>query len=287
MWAILSIISAFCESAKDTFGKISSSKTDEYSSAVWLHLFSVLIMIPVVFFTGIPKISSQFWYGSFAFLFLAPTWSILYMRALKLSPLSVTLPMMAFNPIFTGLLAFIFKGQMPTNFGWIGIVLISIGLYCVNLKNKLTLNNLLHPFQAMFSDKGAQAMLAVAFIWSLGAYFSKMKVEGSSAIFSTFSSGVIGVATTYVVAKIMRKNVFRLNFMSNFKSQSLVGVFYFLATVISSYALVQGSAPYVFSLKRSSVIFSSLIGKFFFKEQLGLSKYIGLILIFSGMVLIV
>ena len=75
--------------------------------------------------------------------------------------------------------------------------------------------------------------------------------------------------------------------MSNFKSQSLVGVFYFLATVISSYALVQGSAPYVFSLKRSSVIFSSLIGKFFFKEQLGLSKYIGLILIFSGMVLIV
>ena len=287
MWIALSIISALCESTKDAFGKISSVKNDEYTSAVWLHLFTLLIMTPVVLFSKFPTITNDFWVGSIAFVYLTPLWSILYMKALKLSPLSTSLPMMAFNPIFTGLLAFIFKGELPTVLGWMGIILISSGLYFINLKKSLSSKNLLHPFEVMFSDKGAQAMLGVAFIWSLGAFFSKMRVDGSSAVLSTFSGGVIGVVTTYLIAKYKGKTVFRGNFLSNFKSQFMVGFFYFLATIISSFALVQGSAPYVFSLKRSSVIFSSFIGKLFFKETLGVVKILGLILILLGMFFIV
>src|SRR3989344_3394851 len=106
MWIILSLIAAFSETAKDVFGKASVIKTDEYTSAFNLYVFTFVISFFLLFIYGIPQLKTIFWFGTFAFLFITPAWTLLYMKALKLSPLSTTLPMMAFNPIFTALLAF-------------------------------------------------------------------------------------------------------------------------------------------------------------------------------------
>lgn len=285
MWIIYSLLASFSETAKDSFGKVSLVKTDEYISALSLHITTLFISSLFVIFYGIPEIKTEFWLGTVAFLFITPVWTLLYMKALKLSPLSITLPMMAFNPIFTALLAFVFQGSIPDASGWLGIVLISLGIYFVNSKS-VQLNAIIENLQAIFNDKGAMAMLGVAFLWSLGAHFSKLRVDGSSALFSTFTGGLIGVMTTYILAFINRKKISVSVIVENYKNLLPMSGFYYLATITSSIALANGSAAYVFSVKRSSILFSSLVGKFFFGEHFTRWKYIGLFLIAIGIMAI-
>lgn len=280
MWLILSLISALSESIKDVFGKIGSKKTNEYTSALIMHLVTLIFTIPFIFMNPIPKLTTPFWIGSFAFLFITPVWSILYMKALKDAPLSVTLPMMSFNPIFTGLLAYLFKGTPPSFMSWVGIGLITLGIYLVNLqKNK---GNILSPLFQIINNKGAMYMLGVAFLWSLGAHFSKMRVDGSSPFFSTLTGGIIGVGTTYILAILRKKTISLLSVREHFWSLFPIGLFYYVATITSSIALVGSSAVYVFSIKRSSMLFSAIAGKLLFKEKFNTYKYIGLILLMGG-----
>jgi len=280
MWLFLSILSAFSESIKDIFGKIGSNKTNIYTSALIMNLVTLFFTIPFMFSNPIPQLKTSFWIGTFAFLFITPVWSILYMKALKDSPLSVTLPMMAFNPVFTGLLAYFFKGTPPSTIGWLGIGLIAVGIYLINSKSGQ--KNLISPILHIFQNKGALFMLCVAFLWSVGAHFSKMKVDGSSAYFSTLTGGISGVVTTYMLAVMMKKNISFTSIKNNFWSLFPVGLFYYIATYTSSIALAGSSAVYVFSIKRSSMFFSAIAGKLFFKEELNIYKYVGLILLLGG-----
>lgn len=285
-WIVLALVSAVFESAKDTYGKISSIKTNEFTSGIALHFFSLIFsLIYMVIFADFPAITKSFWIGSLAFLFITPAWTILYMKALKLTDLSISLPMMAFNPIFTALLNYGFKGGVITTNGWIGILSISIGVYFVNIK-KESATYILAPIKNMFSDKGALAMLGVAALWSFGAHFSKMRVDGSSPAFSTLSGAVIGVVTTYLLGIYQKQDISLTQFTKNIKVLAPVGIFYYLATFISSMALQTGSTAYVFALKRGSIITSSLVGKFVFHESYTIYKYLGLALTFSGIVLL-
>lgn len=205
------------------------------------------------------------------------------MKALKESPLSISLPMMAFNPIFTGLLAYVFGGKPLSVLGWIGALCISIGIYLNNFKRH---QSIFQPFQSILKEPGARHMLLVALLWSIGAYASKLRVDGSNALFSTFSGSIIGVVTIFIAAVLSKKTIA----FSVIKKHNLlllpVGICYFLATYFSNVALSVGSAATVFTLKRSSIVLSSLSGKFLFKEQFSGWKYIALGLIGAGMLCI-
>lgn len=285
-WLGFSLTSALFETSKDTYGKRSSYKVSEFTSAFSLHFMALLFSILYfLIFSSFPSLKTEFWIGSSAFLFITPAWSILYTKALKHSDLSVTLPMMAFNPIFTALLNFFFKGGIVTNNGWVGIFLISIGIYFIHLK-KDYLTKPWIPILRMFKDKGALEMLGVAALWSFGAHFSKMRVEGSSPAFSTMTGAIIGVVTTYFLATYKKQNTSLIDFKNHFKNLAPLGSFYYFATILSSVALKTGPTPYVFAIKRSSIIYSSLVGKFLFKETFNKFKYLGLILIASGIVFI-
>ncbi|MBT4358892.1 MAG: EamA family transporter, partial [Candidatus Pacebacteria bacterium] len=51
--------------------------------------------------------------------------------------------------------------------------------------------------------------------------------------------------------------------------------------------LSQGFTPYVISIKRVNIVFSSIAGKIFFKEKLSKNKILGIVLMFVGLVLII
>jgi uncharacterized membrane protein len=286
MWIVLSLLSALFESAKDTFGKLSVNKTDEYTSAFSLHLFTLTITIPMGLLAGIPTLKPEFWWGSLLFLPITPLWSVSYMKALKLSPLSEVLPMMAFNPIFTALLSFLFQGKPIAFTGWVGIMCISLGMYAVYLKPEILKRGILYPLTAAFSNKGAHHMLIVAFLWSIGAYLSKWRVTGSDPLFSTMSSGFIGVVTTYFLAAMLNKRIKIKQYFSNGWSLLPIGIFYYLASITSSYALTTGPAAYVFSIKRGSIVASAITGKLIFKEIIFTAKIFGLIIICLGIFLL-
>lgn len=285
MWLILSFASAFSESIKDVFGKIGSNKTNEYTSALVMHLVTFIVTLPLIFFIPIPKLLVPFWLSTLAFMFITPLWSVLYMKSLKEAPLSLSLPMMAFNPVLTGLLAYVFGGKAPTMYGWVGILFIGIGIYLINIKNNKE-SGIFTPIIHIINNKGALYMLAVALLWSVGAHLSKIRVDSSSAFFSTWTASVTGIISTYFLALLRKQRISIKSVRTHFITLLPIGFFYYIATISSNVALISGSAVYVFSIKRSSLLFSALAGKLFFREKFNIFKYLGLGLLLVGILFI-
>ncbi len=285
MWYIYAFITALLETSKDVVSRKSAQRTNEYISAFGLQFFACLTLLPFVVFTGIPKLSIGYWYGvGFAAISL-PAWSILYMRALKLSPLSVTVPMLAFNPVFTALLAIFFEHRWPSVVGWLGIIIVAFGMYLMRLKRSELSKGIFHPIISIASEPGAIAMLGVAFIWSIGTYVNKIIIAGSSPLFFAFSITAVGSVVLYIVAKRMHGVTVR-ELSLHVRSMGPGGILNGLSEFAFGAALSLGFAPYVVSIKRMNVMLSAVVGHLAYKERISAVQLLGIMCMFGGLVTI-
>lgn len=115
-WLILGILTAFCEAVKDVLGKQNLQKSDEYVVAWSFSFFSVIFLIPWVLSTGIPPLNSQFWLALLIGGGINAVTALLYIKAIKLSDLSLTLPLVALTPLFMLLTSPLMVGEYPKPF---------------------------------------------------------------------------------------------------------------------------------------------------------------------------
>jgi len=71
--------------------------------------------------------------------------------------------------------------EIPSAWGIVGILLIVLGSYMLNLKEAS--KGFLGPFKALLSNTGARLMLFVAFIWSITSNVDKIGLRNSSPLF--------------------------------------------------------------------------------------------------------
>lgn len=283
MWIVFSLITSFLETSKDTLSKISSVKTNEFVSAFALQLFAAIVLLPFVLITGIPSLTQSYWLTILISCVGIPAWSLLYMRAIKLSPLSLSIPLLAFNPVFTAFFAIFFEKRFPDTVGWMAIIAITIGLYLLRFNHTHTKTSLLEPLLSLRREPGSLAMLTVALIWSVGTYVNKIGIQGSSPIFFAFSITGVGAFVLFLIA--LFKGAFHPKVSRTTWLLLLpIGILNGLSELALMYALTTGFVPYVVAIKRINILWSSLIGVFFYKESLSRVKLIGLLLMLLGVI---
>ncbi|MEK9143403.1 MAG: DMT family transporter [Patescibacteria group bacterium] len=280
MWPLFAFATAFLETAKDVVGKQGAQKTNEYMTAFAMQFFEAILLSGVLLVVGIPVIQPMFWVVLLGFCITIPSASILYMRAIKLSPLSISIPMLAFNPIITALLAVFFDHKFPSPLGWTGIGLVCIGLYCIRLTKDVIKKGLWYPLFRIIDEPGTVAMLGVSFIWSVGAHLSTAAVRTSSPLFAVWAGAVAGATILFVIMQkyggsflLFKKNAGRL---------ISLGVIDGLSNLAMYTALSTGLTVYVVSIKRTNMLWSSLMGKILFGESVGKIKIIGLLMMLLG-----
>lgn len=180
-WLIFSFLTALCESFTDVFSKFSLKDTDEYVVAWSMRLFAVPFLIPVLFFIEIPPIGLHFWTALFAGGLLNIITTVMYMKAIKHSDLSITVPMVTFTPLFLLITSPVMVGEFPDACGMAGVIIIVLGSYILNIRYKQ--KGYLAPFKALIKEKGPRLMLGVAFIWSITSNFDKIGIQNSSPMF--------------------------------------------------------------------------------------------------------
>jgi drug/metabolite transporter (DMT)-like permease len=285
MWIIFGLLSAICATSSDVIAKKSTLHTSESAIAFSLQLFAALVLFIIVLVTGIPHLHPLFWVAVFGFSITVPLWTIFYMKALKLAPLSDSIPMLAFNPIFTALLSIFFDGKFPSLTGWIGIFGVCIGLYLSRLKKDALKKGILYPLAKIQEEPGVLAMLLVAFIWAIGAHLNKMATVNSSSIFASFSSCFVGAIVLFFFTK--NKKEIRKEIRARIKVLGTLGVINGLSELFLFTGLSLGYTPYVVPVKRASIIGSSVMGKILFKEEFGMLKVLGIIIMFAGLFVII
>src|SRR3990172_12354495 len=180
-WVFYALLTAFSLATADAISKKALGRSNEYVIAWVREGYALPFLALAFFFIDIPPLDKTFYLSLLLMVPLEIAAIILYVKAIKLSPLSLTIPFLAVSPVFIILTAFILLGELPDRSGILGILLIVIGAYLLNIRT--TRGDLLGPFKAIRRERGALFMIIVALIYSVTATLGKVAVQHSGPIF--------------------------------------------------------------------------------------------------------
>jgi uncharacterized membrane protein len=284
MWIIYSLLTAVSLATSDALTKKVLVSRDEYFIA-WIRLvFALPVLLVSLLFVEIPSLDKTFWLATLCALPLEIAAIVLYTKALKVSPISMTVPFLALTPLFLILTSNIILGEKVSVNGCIGILCMAVGSYTLNI-HKIR-QDILGPVRAIFREKGSIMMIAVAIIFSITASLGKVAVEHSSPIFfGAFYFVIITIIFTPIAIKmskggiaITKKDIIPL---------ASIGITFSLMIIFHMIAITLVNVAYMVSVKRTSLLFSMFYGFFLFKEEKIAEKAVGGTIMLAGFVIIV
>lgn len=283
VWFLYALLSAFCLSTTDALCKKALQDTDELIVA-WVRFgFSLPFLLLTVLPLEIPSLDHTFWNTLLVLLPLEITAIMLYIKAINVSPLSLTIPFLSLTPVFLIITSFLILGEFPDKSGFVGIVFITVGAYLLNIHQGT--KGIFAPLQSIIKEKGSMMMIGVAFIYSITSNFGKVALLHSNPLFfGAFYTLVLTVALSPFALSRILKNP--LNFTPKLKTFLLIGLFYALMTIFHYQAIARVEVAYMISIKRMSILFSVLYGGLVFKEKNIGERLVGSLVMIIGVMFI-
>jgi uncharacterized membrane protein len=282
-WFFFAFLTALFRSLTDVTGKIGLKKIDEYLVSWALFLFALPFVSLLLFFTEIPPLNAKFWFALIIGGSLNVLTNLLYMRAIKLSDLSLTIPMVTFTPLFLLITSPLIVNEFPGIFGIIGIFLIVAGSYMLNFREKS--KGYMAPFKALLNEKGPRLMLLVAFIWSITSNIDKIGIQNSSEFFWPVAINAF-ITLGFIPVVLLKSKKINQQIKKNYKVLFGIGFFHGLMIVVHMIAVSMTLVAYVISIKRTGAIMSVLFGALFFKEKGLKQRLTGSIIMIAGVIMI-
>ncbi|MBN1849994.1 MAG: DMT family transporter [Deltaproteobacteria bacterium] len=185
LWFFLALTTAFCTAVGDTISKRFFSDLTPYEMAIIRFAYAFPYLAIGLITLPWPELDTTFWVCLAVGLPLELCALLSYMNAIKSSPLSLTVPFLAFTPAFVMITGYIILGERLHVWGIMGIFLIIIGAYLLNLSRIKV--EWLAPFKAIIKEPGSRYMLLTSFIYSLTAINGKLAILHSSPQFFAVS----------------------------------------------------------------------------------------------------
>jgi len=230
--------------------------------------FSVpgLMLLPYALQYPLPELNLAF-SGLMALLVtLEISAMLLYVHAITTSPLHLTLPYLSFTPVLNVLTGYIFLGEQIDIHGALGIAIVVIGSYILNIPKGFTLKRIAEPVLAIWQCRGSRLMLLCALIYSLTGVLSKKAMGYTDAeSFGAYYFIVIGGAVLFLYPFAPRSNMQLV--VKKYIPVSIVAILMALMVVTHFIAIAQVEVAYMVSVKRSSMLFGILFGALFFGEK--------------------
>ncbi len=281
-WFLLSIFCAFTLSTADALTKFYFSQEKLYNIVFFRFFGSLPFLVVPLAFISWPHLSLEFWITLAFLLPLEITAFFLYMRAITISPLSLTIPFLAFTPLFMILTGSLILGESLSKQGIFGIILIVTGAYILHFEKG---GDFLAPFKGILKEKGSLLMLIVAFIYSITSVLGKKCVLLSDPVFfGLFYYPLVSVVGMSLICVVNKGNV-PLREATSFKVLS-VGFFQAASILSHMIAISLIEAAYMIAVKRTTLVFSVLYGYFLFKESNFPTRLVGSLLMLAGCIVI-
>ena len=265
-WLWLTLVSAFFLATADTLTKryLAHYRPGE----LVLVRFGVTgaLLLPVLILQPWPEMPAPFWVwvGGLLPLEILAMW--LYMRAIRDSPLSLTLPYLAFTPVFNVLTGYVFLGESVTWNGFAGIFLVVCGAWLLNLDTSDPGRlQLLAPFRAITRERGSRLMLMTAALYSLTSVMGKGALQYvTPGFFGPFYFVLLGLVAALVFSS---RDITTWRALGQHPWAHLgVGAFMAGMVVAHFYAIAHIEVAYMIAVKRTSLLFGLLYGAWLFGE---------------------
>lgn len=286
MWVVFALISAFTLATSDALTKKALKDSNEYLVAWFRFFFSLPLLVILWLFIPTPKLDAEF-YRAFAIaLPLEIVTIILYIKALRVSPLSLTLPFLAITPVFLIFISYLLVGEKVSFRGGAGIFLIAAGSYTLNISE--IKKGILEPFRSIPREKGSVFMIGVALIYCFTASLGKIAIEHSSPLFFVITYYIALTICFAPIAFWMGRKELGVFFRDKqFRKLVQPGVFFAVMAATHMLAMSLTKVAYMISVKRLSLIIGIIYGYFLFREENIKERFLGAVLLLIGFVLVV
>ena len=284
IWFIYAFVCALSLATADALSKKALDDNIDSSIVAWVRTgYTLPFMAAIIPFIEKPELDSVFYIAIFLAVPLDIIALLLYMKAIKVSPLSLTLPFLSLTPVFLIGTSYIILGERPDKSGFIGIVLVVIGAYLLNVHT--ISRGLLEPFKAIAKEQGSVLMIIVAFTFSIGACIGKIAVQHSNPIFFSVVYSFLLSLFLFLVISFRNKQ-----FFSKVTSRPvlflLIGILITIMIITHVKAINLVEVAYMVSVKRLSILFGVIYGVVFFKETNIKERLLGATVMVSGIIMI-
>jgi drug/metabolite transporter (DMT)-like permease len=264
MWFALALTCSLFNALQGAYGKRILDRIHPAVLTWAMFAYDLPIMALVLAIDGIPVIRPGFWPALAVTLTINLIAVTLYIQAIKLSPLSLTIPLLAFTPIFLVLTAFIVLGERPTALGLVGILFIVLGAYFLGMEGRF--RHVLDPLRHLTRERGSLLMLTVALLWGGSAAADKAALLNSSPIFFVFAF--------YLLYTLLYLPILRWRAGPDVGQVTRRAPALFLFALLGGIMIISQMmaarmtlVSYVIAIKRAGMIFSIFLGYLFFGER--------------------
>lgn len=282
-WFLLSLLSAFCAATVDALTKRYYQSLPPYAMGLIRLVFALPWLVAAMPFIPLVKPDRMFYICLAVGLPLETLAFFCYMQAIRLSPLSLCLPFLAFTPAFIILTGWLILGETINATGALGIALIVTGAYVLNLFRMKT--GILAPFREIFRQQGPRLMLCTALLYAMTSVLGKTAILHSNPYFF----GVVYFLTFTIVITTLTA-LFHGRSLGWQSAPLLPGLFIgaLMAAMIFSHmlAISKVEAAFMIAVKRSSMLFGALYGIFWFREEAPGQRFAGVVIMLAGVALV-
>jgi drug/metabolite transporter (DMT)-like permease len=286
-WWILALISAVFSGTAAIFEKKALFKEEAISFSTLFAIFNLFLAIPFFFFinysqlisVGILVVFIKSLFEAIAFLCV--------MMGIKSMELSSALPLLVLTPGLVAIFAFIFLKESLSNLEIIGIILLIIGTYVLQLKKE---QKILDPFKSLFKTRGYIYLIIALITFTITSILDKAILKNFSVpvnAFMGFQHLFLGIIFISLILLTKERKIIGQAFKRTGKLIFLIS----LITIIYRYAQIQAvkatEVALALSIKRLSVFFAVIIGGRIFKEGHLLKKIIATAIMSAGAILII
>lgn len=266
-WLSLTLVCAFSLALADTGTKRFLSGYRAPQLVTVRFGLTALLLLPTLLFLPLATPAPEFWWWMGAALPLEVLAELLYVLAIRDSPLSLTLPYLALTPVLTALSGWLLLGESISARGLAGVLLVVVGAYLLNLRHARLAapRTWFAPLRAITRERGSRLMLGVAVIYGLTSVLGKGAMQHMPGPgFGAFYFVLVGLFTLLVFG--LREPSALRTLMRPRPAHFLVAGLMALMIVTHFMALALVETAYMIAVKRLSIVFGILLGAMFFAE---------------------
>ncbi len=284
-WLILSLFCAISMASADAATK---GWLGDYSARELVLVrfgYSAIILAPLLLLQPWPELPAPFWgwVGVMVPLEILAMW--LYMLALRDTPLYLTLPYLAFTPVFVIITGLLLLGERISLTGWAGILLVVIGAYLLNANHGTGFASWFAPLRAIAYARGSRLMLAVAALYSVTSVMGKAALQYTPTLFfASFYFALLGLLTLLLFGRGNPRP--RALLRARLPQHLAIGALMALMIITHFAAIQLAQVAYMIAVKRTSLLFGILYGTLLFKEPYPLRHLVAGALMVCGVLLI-
>tara|TARA_B100000530_G_C15831597_1_gene437651 strand:+ start:104 stop:964 length:861 start_codon:yes stop_codon:yes gene_type:complete len=283
---LICVISAFFWAAFDLTRKLTLEKINSINLLLIFTLAQCLLFSIWLFYDDFSIDLKQYLLPGLILIFIGLLSAILFLKAIKQSDLSLTIPLLSLSPMFSSIFSLFFLNEKLSNIQYSGVFLIIFGTLVLYSK-KLSLNEILKSFKIILNNNSAKLMIIVSIIWSLTPVLDKLCLKNSSInIHGLIQSFGMVIALAFLLKKNSKAEIRSIK--KNWQIILLTISMGTIATILQFYAILSSYVPIMESIKRSVGQLSSVfLGKLFFNEEVTKPKVMGVIILSIGVYFIV